>query len=148
MLSFQVFNLFLTKKRMIQVQDYFKQEIRFKEYVIVFLLTLLVFLAFSLLQLKKLKKLGRWAARKDIQKTCFSGSTMLYKNLRSFSITRNVWRLFQSRISFPLWLLHAHFCRLSFRNCKSCLSNCHDHPSFNSSLPSSHNMIFIYSKLH
>ena len=26
--------------------------------------------------------------------------------------------------------------------------NCHDHPSFNSSLRSSHNMIFIYSKLH
>ena len=39
----------LEKKRMFQVQDYFKQEIRFKEYVIVFLLTLLVYLAFSLL---------------------------------------------------------------------------------------------------
>ena len=73
---------------------------------------------------------------------------MLYKNLKTFSITRNVWRLFQSRISFLLWLLHAHFFRLSFRNCKSCVTNCHDHTSFNSSLPSSHNMIFIYSKLH
>ena len=38
--------------------------------------------------------------------------------------------------------------RLSFRNCKSCVHNCHDHPSFNSSFRSSHNMIFIYSKLH
>ena len=40
------------------------------------------------------------------------------------------------------------FFRLSFRNCKGCDYNCHDHPSFNSSLRSSHNMIFIYSKLH
>ena len=37
--------------------------------------------------------------------------------------------------------------RLSFRNYKSCVYNCHDHPSFNSSLRSSHHMIFIYSKL-
>ena len=42
------------------------------------------------------------------------------------------------------------FFRLSFRNCKSCVYNYRDHPSFtcNSSLRSSHNMIFIYSKLH
>ena len=45
--KFSIFSL--EKKRMFQVQDYFKQEIRFKEYVIVFLLTLLVYLAFSLL---------------------------------------------------------------------------------------------------
>ena len=31
----QVLNLFLKKKWMFQVQDYFKQEIRFKEYVII-----------------------------------------------------------------------------------------------------------------
>ena len=30
------------------------------------------------------------------------------------------------------------FFSLSFRNCKSCVYNCHDHPSFNSSLRSSH----------
>ena len=30
------------------------------------------------------------------------------------------------------------FFRLSFRNCKSCVYNCDDHPSFNSSLRSSH----------
>ena len=38
MLSFQVSNLFLKKKkkkRMFQVQDYFKQEIKFKGYVII-----------------------------------------------------------------------------------------------------------------
>ena len=40
------------------------------------------------------------------------------------------------------------FFGLSFRKCKSCVYNCHDHPSFNLPLRSSHNMIFIYSKLH
>ena len=32
----------------------------------------------------------------------------------------------------------AFFFRLSFRNCKSCVYNCDDHSSFNSSLRSSH----------
>ena len=40
--------------------------------------------------------------------------------------------------------------RLSFRNCKSCVHNCDDHPSFNSSLLSSHiwvSHIFITSEI-
>ena len=39
---------------------------------------------------------------------------------------------FESRTSLNF------FFRLSFRNCKSCVYNCDDHPSFNSSLRSSH----------
>ena len=43
----------------------------------------------------------------------------------------------RSRVRIPY--LPEFFCfRLSFRNCKSCVYNCHDHPSFNSSLRSSH----------
>ena len=96
-----------------------------------------------------MKKLGRWAEKKDIQKTCFPGSTMLYKNLKTFNhskcvktfpiilkcglfiIYKSIIREFKSkpyavtvssfplkhwgrgsknwgRISFQLWLLHAH----------------------------------------
>ena len=41
-----------------------------------------------------------------------------------------------------------NFFRLSFRNCKSRVHNGDDHPSFNSSLTSSHIWFLIYSKLH
>ena len=47
------------------------------------------------------------------------------------------------------------FFTLSFRNCKSCVCNCDDHPSFNSSLSSSHvwfsyihNFIIILSRVY
>ena len=47
------------------------------------------------------------------------------------------------------------FFRLSFRNCKRCVYNCDDHPSFNSSLRSSHiwfsyihNFIIILSRVY
>ena len=73
MLSFQVFNLFLRKKRMFQVQDYFEQELRFKEYVIVFLLTLLVFLAFSALVTKKVEKIRTMSREERHTENLFLG---------------------------------------------------------------------------
>ena len=58
---------------MFQVQDYFEQELRFKEYVIVFLLTLLVFLAFSALVTKKVEKIRTMSREERHTENLFLG---------------------------------------------------------------------------
>ena len=52
----------------------------------------------------------------------------------SWLVSLHRYRRGQGFESVQAWI----FFRLSFRNCKSCVYNCDDHPSFNSSLRSSH----------
>ena len=66
----------------------------------------------------------------------FKNSILLWSRIFATMVT---WH--HTSIYWPLQKIPEHtiiFFRLSFRNCKSCVCNCDDHPSLNSSLRSSH----------